>query len=48
LTKVTFSTCDCSLATSTPLVLQTWTSPFSLPESTYRESGVNEHSIIED
>lgn len=48
LMKVTFSTCEGSLATSTPLVLQTCTRPFSLPESTNLESGVKEHSIMED
>jgi hypothetical protein len=48
LTKVTFSTWEESLDTSEPLVLQTCTSPFSLPEMINLESGVNEHSIIED
>ena len=48
LTKVTFSTCEGNLATSLPLVFQMWTRPFSLPESTNLESGVKEHSIMED
>lgn len=47
-TKDTFSTWEVSLATYDPWVFHTCTTPFSLPDKMNLESGVKEHSMIED
>ncbi len=48
LTKLTFSTCELSLVTSCPSLVQTCTTPFSLPDTMKLESGEKLHSIIDD
>lgn len=48
LTQDTFSTWHLNWAISFPSIFQAWTSPFSLPDKIYWESGVKEHYMIDD